>query len=63
MTGAGIRTNGVGKRCTSHLNLSVSLADVDKRPKKGLPLVRMGERVLPNLRPPFAGYDPTERAL
>lgn len=63
MTATGIKTNGVGQRCDAHLNLSTSLADADRRPKKGLPLVKIVDRVLPTLRPPFAGYDPTERAL
>jgi len=30
----GVRTNGVGIRCVTHLNLSTSLADVDARRAK-----------------------------
>jgi len=70
----GIKTNGIRRPCTSHLNLTVSLADVwGVRPP---PRIRMaGPRTdlpppkprLPLVKakkpmlPPFAGYDPTER--
>lgn len=62
MRTVGIETNGVGQISTSHLNLTRSIADVERGPK-GLPMVKMSKRLLPAIRPPFAGYDPTERAL
>jgi hypothetical protein len=30
----GVETNGIGQPCKSHLNLTVTMADVQRRPKK-----------------------------
>ena len=57
--GVGVLTNGRGKTCTSHLNLTRSLADVAAQPSPPVP--KMTERALPIQRPPYAGYDPTEQ--
>lgn len=56
----GVRTNGTGNACTRHLNLTRSLADVEVALPSASP--KMTVRALPIQRPPFAGYDPTERA-
>ena len=56
-----IVTNGLHQRCTSHLNLTVSLADIDRRSKTILPAVKAAAARPPVRRPPYAGYDPTER--
>jgi|GEM_PF-2869117 len=71
---AGVKTNGIKRRCISHLNMTVSLADAwgiqplsrirmagprtDLPPPK--PRLPLVKVKKPRL-PPFAGYDPTER--
>lgn len=49
--GEGVKTNGVGKRTTAHLNLTVSLADVGKRKKVMALTPAFDNRFAANQRP------------